>query len=401
VRKRIFVTGMGIISAIGKNIPETLTSLSQSRSGLGRIKWLDTIHKDNLLVAEVGFSNEELAVILGLPDQKGYTRTTMLALLAAKEAVAHAGITDFDTIPTGLISANTVGGMDKSEIYYYQYLKDRKPNSYIATHDCADSTEKVADHFGITAFISTVSTACSSAANAILLGARLIQNGTLQRVVVGGTECLTKFHINGFNSLKILDPSPCKPFDQNRAGINLGEGAGYIIIESEEVVGDKNRIIAELSGWGNACEAFHQTASSPDGNGAYLAMKKALDMSGLKPSDIIYVNAHGTGTDNNDVSEGHAIEKLFAPDIPYVSSTKPYTGHTTSAAGVVESIISILGMQNDMIFPNLNFSEQIEELTFKPVAELKTGITQKHVMSNSFGFGGNNTALIFSKFSKN
>jgi 3-oxoacyl-[acyl-carrier-protein] synthase-1 len=229
-----------------------------------------------------------------------------------------------------------------------------------------------------------------------LLGARLIQNGTLQRVVVGGTECLTKFHINGFNSLKILDPSPCKPFDQNRAGINLGEGAGYIIIESEEVVGDKNRIIAELSGWGNACEAFHQTASSPDGNGAYLAMKKALDMSGLKPSDIIYVNAHGTGTDNNDVSEGHAIEKLFAPDIPYVSSTKPFTGHTTSAAGVVESIISILGMQNDMIFPNLNFSEQIEELTFKPVAELKTGITQKHVMSNSFGFGGNNTALIFS-----
>ena len=257
MRKRIFVTGMGIISAIGKNIAETLTSLSQSRSGLGRIKCLDTIHKDNLLVAEVGFSNEELAVMLGLPDQEGYTRTTLLALLAAKEAVAHAGISDFDNIPTGLISANTVGGMDKSEIFYYQYLKDKTPNSYIATHDCADSTEKVADHFGITAFISTVSTACSSAANAILLGARLIQNGTLQRVVVGGTECLTKFHINGFNSLKILDPSPCKPFDKNRAGINLGEGAGYIVIESEEVVGDYSRIIAELSGWGNALSLIH------------------------------------------------------------------------------------------------------------------------------------------------
>ena len=396
MQKKIFVTGMGIISAIGKNIPETLISLSHSRSGLGRIKWLETIHKDNLLVAEVGYSNEELAAMLDISESEGFTRTTLLALLSAKEAILEAGIDNFKNILTGLISANTVGGMDKSEIYYYQYLKERKPNSYIATHDCADSTEKVADHFGITAFISTVSTACSSAANAILLGARLIRNGTLQRAVVGGTECLTKFHINGFNSLKILDTSPCKPFDKNRAGINLGEGAGYIVLESEEVAGNHDRIIAELSGWGNACEAFHQTASSPDGNGAYLAMKKALDLSGLKPTDIDYINAHGTGTDNNDLSEGRAIERLFSEHIPFVSSTKPFTGHTTSAAGVVESIISILGMQNQMIFPNLNFSEQIPELSFKPVEELKTGITQKHVMMNSFGFGGNNTALIFS-----
>ncbi len=398
MQKRIFVTGMGIISAIGKNIPETLISLSHSQSGLGPIRWLDTIHKNEILVAEVAYSNAELANMLGISDADGYTRTTLLALIAAKEAILRAGIKDFQQIPTGIISANTVGGMDKSEIYYYDFLKEKKANQFLRTHDCADSTEKIADQYGITAFISTVSTACSSASNAILLGARLIRNGTLQRAVVGGTECLTKFHINGFNSLKILDPEPCKPFDKNRAGINLGEGAGYIILESEEVVENKNRIIAELRGWGNACEAFHQTASSPDGNGAYLAMNKAIEMSGLKPSDIAYINAHGTGTDNNDVSEGRAIEKLFGADIPYVSSTKPFTGHTTSAAGVVESIISILGMRNEMIFPNLNFKEQIEELSFKPVAELKTGIVQKHVMSNSFGFGGNNTALIFSKF---
>lgn len=396
--KRIFVTGMGIISAIGKNIPDTFLSLSQGRSGLGRIKQIDTIHKNEILVAEVGFSNSELAAMLGITDQQGYTRTTLLALVAANEAVASAQITDMNQIPTGLISANTVGGMDKSEIYYYDYLKLKKPNSYIETHDCADSTEKLADHFGINGFISTVSTACSSAANAMLLGARLIQNGTLKRVIAGGTECLTKFHINGFNSLKILDPDPCKPFDQNRKGINLGEGAGYVILEGEEALQNPGRIICELSGWGNACEAFHQTASSPDGNGAFLAMKKALDMSGLKPADITYINAHGTGTDNNDVSEGHAIENLFAPTIPYVSSTKAFTGHTTSAAGVVESIISILGMKNRMIFPNLNFTQQIEELNFSPVSELKTNIEQKHILSNSFGFGGNNTALIFSKF---
>ncbi len=397
--KRIFITGIGIISAIGKNIPDTFLSLSESRSGLGRIKWLDTVHKDEILVAEVPFSNEELASMAKVESLDGYTRTTLLAVIAASEAVNSAKITNMLELTTGLISGNTVGGMDKSEIYYYDYLKERKGNSYIETHDCADSTEKLADLFGISSFVTTVSTACSSAANAMMLGARMIQNGSLQRVIAGGTECLTKFHINGFNSLKILDPNPCKPFDQNRMGINLGEGAGYVILEGEEALLTPERIICELSGWGNACEAFHQTASSPDGNGAYLAMKKALDMSGLKPSDIAYINAHGTGTDNNDVSEGHAIEHLFGDTIPHVSSTKPFTGHTTSAAGVIESIISILGMKNNMIFPNLNFSEQIDELKFSPVKQLIPNINQKHVLSNSFGFGGNNTALIFSQFS--
>lgn len=399
--QRIFVTGMGMVSAIGSNIPETLISLKKKQSGLRRIKHIDTIHRDNILVAEVPFTNAEMAALLGLKSDAGYTRTSLLALLSAREAIEQAGISFNNTVRTGLISANTVGGMDKSEIYYYQYLNRKIPNDYIETHDCADSTEKVADFFGIHDFITTVSTACSSAANAILLGARLIRNGKLQRVIVGGTECITKFHINGFNSLKILDPEACKPFDQNRQGINLGEGAAYLVLEGEEVISDQENIIVELSGWGNACEAFHQTASSPDGNGAYLAMKQALDMSKLFPKDITYINAHGTGTDNNDLSEGKAIEKLFLPDIPFVSSTKPYTGHTTSAAGAVESIITIIGMKSGLIFPNLNFTEKISELTFEPVSDVKYGVNQNHCMCNSFGFGGNNTALVFSDFKTN
>jgi len=213
---------------------------------------------------------------------------------------------------------------------------------------------------------------------------------------VGGTECLTKFHLNGFNALKILDYEPCKPFDKNRAGINLGEGAAYLVLESEDVASEVN---FELRGWGNACEAFHQTASSPEGDGAYLAMKKALEMSELQPGDIDYINSHATGTDNNDISEGRAIQRLFAPHIPLVSSTKPYTGHTTSAAGTVESIITLLGMKNNMVFPNLNFKEQLPELNFKPVDQLITNIKLKNALSNSFGFGGNNTTLIFSKIS--
>jgi 3-oxoacyl-[acyl-carrier-protein] synthase-1 len=158
--------------------------------------------------------------------------------------------------------------------------------------------------------------------------------------------------------------------------------------------------MCELVGWGNSCEAFHQTASSPDGIGAYLAMKKALDLSGLDPGDIDYINAHGTGTDNNDLSEGRAIEKLFGGSMPMVSSTKPFTGHTTSAAGSTEAILSIFCLQQQVIWPNLNFRERISELNFSPVEKLLTNVPVNAVMSNSFGFGGNDTSLIFRKVSK-
>jgi 3-oxoacyl-[acyl-carrier-protein] synthase-1 len=229
----------------------------------------------------------------------------------------------------------------------------------------------------------------------------MIRNGDLDRVVAGGTETLTKFHLNGFDSLKILDKEPCKPFDEKRNGINLGEGASYLVLESEESVKQSGkRVICELTGWGNSCEAFHQTASSPDGIGAYLAMKKAVEMSGLKVSDIDYINAHGTGTDNNDLSEGRAIETLFGTEIPPVSSTKPYTGHTTSAAGATEAIIAILCLLEQVIWPNLNFSEQMKELRFSPVRELLKNKKVNHVMTNSFGFGGNDTSLIFSRYER-
>ena len=227
----------------------------------------------------------------------------------------------------------------------------------------------------------------------------MIRNGKLDRVVAGGTESLTRFHLNGFNALKILDSDPCKPFDQNRKGINLGEGAAYLVIESEDSVRSSGKkIYAELIGWGNSCEAFHQTASSPDGTGAFLAMEKALEMSGLTPGEIDYINAHGTGTDNNDIAEGRAIERLFGQHLPRISSTKPFTGHTTSAAGSTEAILSILCIQHQLIWPNLNFSEQMHDLNFSPVTKLMRDVRVNAVMTNSFGFGGNDTSLIFKKY---
>ena len=397
--KRIFVTGIGIISGIGNNVDETFESIKQKKSGVTEIKYLKTNHKGKIPVSEVKLSEDELIELAGLDKNGSYTRSTLIGVIAANEAVKNAKIDNIKEYKTGLISGTTVGGMDKSELHYKDLLTTTNNIEFIESHDCGDSTERIADSIGVKDFVSTTSTACSSAANSMILGARMIKNGLLDRVIAGGIESLTRYHMNGFNTLMILDREPCKPFDENRQGLNLGEGAAFLVLESEELV-KKNgsKVLAEFTGYGNSCEAFHQTASTPEGKGAYSAMKEALDRSGLKPEQIDYINAHGTGTDNNDLSEGRAIDKLFGDNHPKISSTKAYTGHTTSAAGGVEAVLSILCIQNNMIFPNLNFKEQMKELNFKPVTELLENVKVDNVLSNSFGFGGNNSALIFSRY---
>jgi 3-oxoacyl-[acyl-carrier-protein] synthase-1 len=397
--KRVFVTGIGIISGIGKNVEENLQAIRQNKSGIGKIKYLNTNHKGTIPVSEVKYSNDELIEWYGLDKKQPYTRAALLGLIAAHEAVQKAQIKDIKEYRTGLISGTTVGGMDKSEHYYKDLLTTNHHIEYIETHDCGDSTERIADFLGVKDFVSTTSTACSSAANSLLMGARMIKNNLLDRVIAGGTESLTKYHLNGFNTLMILDRELCKPFDENRKGLNLGEGAAFLVIESEDVVkATGKKILCELTGYGNSCEAFHQTASTPEGIGAYMAMKEALNRSNLKPEQIDYINAHGTGTENNDLSEGRAIEKLFGDNLPKISSTKAFTGHTTSGAGGIEAVLSVLAITHNLIFPNLNFSKQMKELHFSPVTELLENVKVDHVLSNSFGFGGNNSALIFSRY---
>jgi len=352
-------------------------------------------------MGEVAASDTEMKNRLNIPHNTVITRTSLLGIMAVKECLSLLTQSDFGRI--GLISGNTVGGMEKSELYYREFL-DRSQHThtpYIDAHDCGACTEKIADYFGVFEFITSISTACSSAANAVAMGARLIRTGRLDRVVVGGTECLSKFHINGFLSLMILSDAPSAPFDAHRKGINLGEGAAYLLLESEEALKSRGaKAIAEVAGYGNACDAYHQTASSPEGEGAYLAMKEALEMSGVNAHEINYINAHGTGTVNNDISEGKAIERLFGATPPPVSSTKPFTGHTTSAAGTVEAVISLLSMQHNFIPANLNFKEQDPAISFKPVEKTVVGASLNHVMTNSFGFGGNNSSLIFSRITE-
>lgn len=394
--ERVFVTGIGIICAIGKNTGETFASLRATRSGISHLSILDSIHRDILPAGEIKLTNEELGALAAISDLDMHPRTALLGLIAAGEAVKNAGIDPKDNhFRTGVISASTAGGMDKTEINFRNYCLGAPYNNFILTHDCSDSTDKIATRLGFRDMVSTISTACSSSANSIMFGARLIRHGLLDRVLAGGTDAMSKFTLNGFHTLLILDKQPCRPFDKNRMGLNLGEGSAFLVLESEKALGGRIPL-CELSGYANANDAYHQTASSPDGYGPYLSMSHALASCGLKASDIDYINAHGTGTDNNDLTEGIAIERIFGQNIPLVSSTKPFTGHTLGAAAAVEAVISILSIQNQMVFPNLNYHEKMDELHFEPLKEMVTGKNLRHVLSNSFGFGGNDSTLIFS-----
>jgi 3-oxoacyl-[acyl-carrier-protein] synthase-1 len=400
VPQKVFVTGIGIISAIGIDTKEVINSLIAQRSGIGNMSFIDSVYKNEIPVAEVRATNDELLEIANPGIRGYYSRTSLLGIIAAKQAVVQAQIKLAPAYRTGIISATTVGGMDHSEIFYKSYLvnKNKGKLRYIVSHDCGDSTEKIADCLGFDGYITTINTACSSSANAIIYGARLIKQNKLDRVIAGGVDSLTLFTINGFNSLMILDRNACRPFDENRNGLNLGEGSGFLVMESEEIVAKEGKyVLGEIRGYGNACDAYHQTASSPEGHGAYLSMKKALEVAGLLPSDIDYINAHGTGTKNNDLSEGIAIERIFKDSVPACSSTKPFTGHTLGAAGAIEAVLSILALQQQWLYPNLNFSQPMNELGFSPVTEFRTGVPINNIMSNSFGFGGNNSTLIISR----
>jgi 3-oxoacyl-(acyl-carrier-protein) synthase len=398
--QRVYITGIGMISSIGNDAGSALTSLVEEKSGIGGITLLDTVLKDRYPLAEVKLSNEELLEITGNPGKKNFTRTALLGMVAAREALNDSGIEIPGNCKTGLISATTVGGMDRSENFYREYLADASKGHLIdiVNHDCADSTERIADFLGITGFMTTISTACSSSANSIMLGAQLIKAGFLDRVVAGGTDSVTKFTLNGFNTLMILDKNGCRPFDENRAGLTLGEGAAYVVLESEETAKAGNKkILAELKGYGNANDAYHQTASSPEGTGAYLAMNSALRLSELNPADIDYINVHGTGTQNNDLSEGVALQNIFGEIVPPFSSTKSYTGHTLGAAGALEAVISVLSINHGVLFPNLRFETPMKELRIAPFTKVIRGVDVRNILSNSFGFGGNNSTLIFSK----
>ena len=393
----IVITGAGIVSAIGVGMKETLASLKAGKTGIGEMKYLTSRHRD-LPVGEVPLSNAEMMKMLGVEDDIRLTRTALMGRLALREALENAQMTEEQIRQAPFISATTVGGMDRRELYFAQEQDCDLVHADISTHHCGSCTEMIAQPFGEFASMATVSTACSSATNAMITGANMLRCGMADIVVVGGSECLTLFHLNGFNTLMILDHEPCRPFDKDRAGLNLGEGAAYLVMETAASASKRGvKPMCQLSGYGNACDAFHQTASSPEGEGAWLAMQEALRMAGLQPGEIQYVNAHGTGTPNNDESESHALRRIFGEDLPPVSSTKSFTGHTTSASGSIEAVICMLALEHQFMPPQINWHTPMDD-GIVPVTDSTPKQEIRHILSNAFGFGGNDSSLVISKY---
>lgn len=395
---KIYVTGLGVVSGIGLGVRENIDSLRQGKHGMGKVTLFPTIL--DVPVSEVKYSNEELKEHLSIPLRQTISRTALLGMLAAKEALNDSQA-NVRTDRMGFISSTSVGGMDLSEHFYpiFRESEGRRGRLRdVISHDCGASTELIASYLGIKGFVTTVSTACSSAANAMMMGARLIKHGILDTVIVGGTDALCQFTLNGFNSLMILDKEHCRPFDESRAGLNLGEGAGFLVLQSEKVL--QRKPYCELSGYANANEAYHQTGSSPEGDGAFLSMSEAIVSAQLSPGDIDYINVHGTGTPSNDASESKAILRVFGERIPPFSSVKAFIGHTLGASEGIEAVYSVLSLEKGYLYPNLNFKNAIPETGLIPETCFKENVPIRHILSNSFGFGGNNSSLIFSTLNK-
>ena len=385
--QKIFITGMGAISSIGSTVDEHLNALRSGKCGIKKAHFFQSRYAENLVFGEVPFSDHQLKEINNIIHQKEFTRTTVLALNAFKEAINQAGIPTelLKSDRTAFISSSTVGGMCYTDELYSDANLKAVPSNYVRSYEGSDHTLRITKMFEIGGIIDTINTACSSSANAIYLGARLIQTGRADRVIVGGSDSIAKYTVNGFNSLMILSDQACKPFDENRSGLSLGEGAAYLVLESEDSACNKPKI-AELTGFGNSNDAFHPSTISDNAIGPILSMELALKMAEINPNLIDYINAHGTGTVNNDITETYALNTVFQKVPPY-NSTKSYTGHTLAAAGSLEAILSILSLKNNELYPSLRCEMPIKTQVSKPISEFEKR-ELINVMSNS---------LIFSK----
>ena len=386
---RVAVTGVGIISSLGTNLSHNWLSLKNTSPKIQPLKHFKSNLEPAPLVGEVSLSNTQLKTEFKFPQNQEISRTTLLALKAVQEALDMSNLTPYQTTQAAFISATSVGGMDiheKSLPYLNTEVNFRYPGS---------NSFNLLDYFNINNHLTTICTACSSSANSILMGYEYIKYNQFKTVIVGGSDALCNFTLNGFNALMLVSKELCMPFDANRTGLNLGEGAAYLVLESyEDAIIQQKTILAEIVGAANANDAYHPTASAPNAEGATLSIKNALQLANINPSNIDYINCHGTATPNNDQTEAEALKNIFGDKIPKFSSTKAFTGHCLAAAGAIEAVFSILALQNQVVFPNLNFKTPMPNLQQNPVSTL-THTPLQYVLSNSYGFGGNCTSLIF------
>jgi len=342
--KRVVITGMGIFCSIGKNTERFLQSLKEGRTGIRRITLFDTSKYPSKIGAEISDYRPE--AFFNKKDLKRLSRTDQFALIASEEAVEASKIHYYPSEEVGVCLGAGAGGMLEAEAYHREILlKGRAKPSLILPFIPSFTASRIAERFGFSGPKVTVTTACSSSATSIGYAADLIRKGQCKAVLCGGSDALSELTFGGFNSLKAMDPSPCKPFDRRRAGMSLGEGAAILILEDLDEARKRGaKIFAEFLGYGIGGEAYHITSPEPTGMTEARIMKEAMEEGGVNSFDVDYINAHGTGTPLNDKVETLAIKRAFgerAHSIP-VSSIKSMVGHCLGSAGAIGSGIGSL-----------------------------------------------------------
>ncbi|MEE9508415.1 MAG: beta-ketoacyl-ACP synthase II [Anaerolineales bacterium] len=411
---RVVVTGMGCISPLGNDLSSTWAALLQGESGVDQITHFDTSDFKTKIAAEVkGFNAREA---LGVKLARRTDRFTQLALVAADQAIKDSAldITDHNGDRIGVIFGTGIGGLGSLVSEGEKYLKKgpRRVSPFLIPMMLPDiAPGQIAIRFGIRGPNMAIVTACASGTNAIGEAAEVIKRGTSDVIIAGGTEAaIVTLAVAGFSVMDAIstrneDPARAsRPFDLNRDGFVIGEGAAALVLESFEHARSRGAtIIAEIAGYASSNDAFHISAPAENGVGAAICMKLALEDSNLSPDKIDYINAHGTSTKLNDANETAAIKTVFgeyAYKIP-VSSTKSMTGHLLGAAGALEATFCIMAMNKGIIPPTINYETPDPECDLDYVQNNARPASLEYVMSNSFGFGGHNASLVFHKYSSN
>jgi len=405
-KERVVITGLGTINAIAGNASEFSSALRQGVCGIGPVTVFDTTGFRTRTGGEV----RNFVPAKMLPPEfsiKRMSRSDLMAMAAALEALSDAGLFPFPDelrADAGVVIGGGAGGMLEGEEAYRRYLTGSGKGvrySKFSSFCCASSADHIASNFGLMGPKTTFMTACSSGATAIGWAGDLIRDKLATLVVSGGTEPLCRVTYAAFNALQAVDTEYCKPFDKNRRGLSLGEGAGIMILEALSHAQKRGaRIYGEVLGYGVSCDSYHMTAPDPQASGAARCIAAALQDSGVSPDRVDYINAHGTATPANDLMETRGIKAVFgkrAYHIP-VSSTKSMTGHTLGASGAIEGVASVLGIFQRFIPPTIHLTERDPECDLDYVTEGSREAEVNIVLSNSFAFGGNNTAIVLGRY---
>ena len=406
MEKRIVITGLGTLNSIANNVADFAVALQAGVCGIKKLDLFDTAEFRSQMGGQIKNLIARNYIPVDFPIKR-MSRADMISFAATLEALSDAGLYPLpDSLKEemGVAIGGGSGGLLEAENFYMELLKkgtERARFSKLSTIYCASSADRIASGLGLAGPKTTFMTACSAGATALGYARDLIASGQASMMLAGGVEPMCRITYAAFNALKSVDPDVCRPFDKNRAGLSLGEAAAIMVLEElDAAISRGARIYGEILGYGVTCDSFHMTAPDEKASGAVRSMQAALKDSGLAIDDIDYINAHGTATPVNDVTETKAIKEVFGKRaylIP-VSSTKSMHAHTLGAAGALEGIVCMLALQHGFVPPTINYQDSDPQCDLDYVTSGSRKADLRIVLSNSFAFGGNNTTVIFGKY---